>query len=100
MRGSSVPIGYPVWNTACVFLMRCCIRCRRGVAGDLVSHRIQLAARYLGRDRIWTASRFIADPFTPGERMYRTGDVARWLETARWSISGVVIDAKIRGHGN
>ncbi|MFP1558387.1 AMP-binding protein [Escherichia coli] len=42
---------------------------------------------YLGRPDL-TASRFIADPFAPGERMYRTGDVARWLDNGAVRILG------------
>ncbi|WP_162564931.1 AMP-binding enzyme, partial [Acinetobacter baumannii] len=44
------------------------------------------------------ASRFIADPFAPGERMYRTGDVARWLDNGAVEYLGRSDDQlKIRG---
>ncbi|MFP1463485.1 hypothetical protein ACLB1E_29405 [Escherichia coli] len=79
MRGSSVPIGYPVWNTG-LHLDAMMHPVPPGVAGMLTCHAgIQLAQGYLGQPDL-TASRFIADPFAPGERMYRTGDVARWLD--------------------
>ncbi|MCL5180390.1 thioesterase domain-containing protein, partial [Escherichia coli] len=43
-------------------------------------------------------SRFIADPFAPGERMYRTGDVARWLDNGAVEYLGRSDDQlKIRG---
>lgn len=97
VRGSSVPIGYPVWNTGLRILDAMMHPVPPGVAGDLYLTGIQLAQGYLGRPDL-TASRFIADPFAPGERMYRTGDVARWLDNGAVEYLGRSDDQlKIRG---
>lgn len=95
--GSSVPIGYPVWNTGLRILDAMMCPTPFGVAGDLYLTGVQLAQGYLGRPDL-SASRFIADPFAPGERMYRTGDVARWLENGAVEYLGRSDDQlKIRG---
>lgn len=97
VSGNSVPIGFPVWNTGLRILDGLMRPVPFGVAGDLYLTGIQLAQGYLGRPDL-TASRFIADPFAPGERMYRTGDVARWLDNGAVEYLGRSDDQlKIRG---
>jgi amino acid adenylation domain-containing protein len=77
--GDAVPIGRPFENTTAYVLDRYGNPVPVGVAGELHVGGDGVAVGYWQRPEL-TAERFVPDPFVPGGRLYRTGDVACYRE--------------------
>ncbi|GGM99195.1 hypothetical protein GCM10011609_41840 [Lentzea pudingi] len=96
LGNGTVPIGVPCWNSQVHVLDRYLRPVPEGVAGELYLAGVQLADGYLNRPGL-TAGRFVASPFVPGERLYRTGDVVRWNGVALEYLGRSDDQVKIRG---
>lgn len=75
----AVPIGKAISNTQLYVLDSSFMPVPHGVEGELYIGGDGVALGYLNRDDL-TAERFASNPFREGERVYRTGDLVKWLE--------------------
>lgn len=76
--GASVPIGRPADNVQIYLLDGNLHPVGYGIPGEIYISGDGLARGYLGRPEL-TAGKFIVNPFVPGTRMYKTGDLAKRL---------------------
>ena len=73
----AIPIGRPIQNTR-LYILREGKEVAIGELGELCIAGVGLARGYLNSPTL-TAEKFVDNPVKAGERIYRTGDIARWL---------------------
>jgi len=93
----TIPIGSPIGNTQVYIVDKYDNLCPVGVQGEMCISGDGLAEGYLNRPEL-TEEKFVKNPFEPGKRMYKTGDLARWLPDGNIEFLGRIDhQVKIRG---
>lgn len=96
-QANSVPIGRPIDNTQVYVLNRNLQPTPVGVVGELYIGGDGLARGYLHRLEL-TQERFLNNPFIPQTKLYKTGDLVRYLNDGNLEYLGRNDEqVKIRG---
>ncbi|MCY9530150.1 MULTISPECIES: non-ribosomal peptide synthetase [Paenibacillus] len=94
----SVPIGKPIANMKLYIVDRNMRLCPVGVFGEIAVSGLGVGRGYI-HDPIRTMAAFIDNPFMRGTRLYKTGDIGRWLPDGNIEFSGRTdFQVKIRGY--
>ncbi|TQR39692.1 amino acid adenylation domain-containing protein [Lysinibacillus sphaericus] len=94
----SVPIGCPIDNTHIYILNADLNVMPVGLPGELYISGDGVAKGYLNNSEL-TQRKFVDNPFVSGQKMYKTGDMARYLESGLIEYIGRSDkQVKIRGH--
>ncbi len=92
-----IDVGYPIANTQVYVVNQSKQLQPIGIPGELCIAGDGLSNGYLYRDDI-TYERFVQNPFQPNEKMYRTGDLAKWnIEGCLEILGRMDSQVKVRG---
>lgn len=93
----NIPIGKPISNSTAYIFDKNLNYQPIGVIGELYVGGDGVSRGYLNRDNLNKLS-FVQHPYIPGERLYKTGDYARWLPDGNIEFLGRIDNqVKIRG---
>ena len=84
---TSLPIGKPLCNTFIYILDRCKNIVPIGISGEMYIAGDNLGREYIGASD-WTKEKFIQLDHITEKRLYRTGDIARWLHDGNIEFIG------------
>ena len=97
-REEQVPIGKTLQNLEIYVFNDQLQLCPVGVPGEIGVSGIGVGRGYWNRPEL-TAAKFIDNPYRPGERIYKTGDIGFWYPNGVLAFMGRKDNqVKIRGH--
>lgn len=95
---TSIPIGRPIQNVKFHIVDSHCNLQPIGVPGELCISGESLARGYINNTDL-TKDKFVNNPFNSSKKMYKTGDLARWLPDGNVEYLGRMdLQLKIRGY--
>jgi len=95
--GFRIPIGAPIANSSVFIVDEAMQPVPVGVPGEILFSGVGLARGYLNKPEL-TAEKFVENPFQPGTRLYKIGDIGRWLPDGNIEFLGRKDDqVKVRG---
>ncbi|GMQ55845.1 hypothetical protein AN1V17_02370 [Vallitalea sediminicola] len=96
IEDKSVPIGKPLGNTK-IYIVNNNKLQPIGVPGELCVSGDGVGRGYLNNPKL-TSEKFVDNPFELGTKMYKTGDLARWLPDGNIEFLGRIDNqVKVRG---
>jgi acyl-coenzyme A synthetase/AMP-(fatty) acid ligase len=94
---ASIPYGRPMANQRVYVLDAQMQPVPIGVPGELYIGGVGVADGYLNRAAL-SRERFLDNPFVPGDRLFRTGDLVRWRSDGNLVLLGR-LDFQVKLHG-
>ena len=93
-----IPIGKPIWNTHMYILNESLELTPIGIIGEICISGVGLSRGYLNNPEL-TDKQFVEHPFETDSKLYKTGDLGRWLSDGNIEYVGRKDDqVKIRGY--
>ncbi|WP_278248469.1 amino acid adenylation domain-containing protein [Niastella populi] len=93
-----VSLGRPIGNNKVYVLNPNQQLCSIGLPGEICISGVGLARGYLNQEEL-SAVKFVNNPFKAGEKLYKTGDLGKWLPNGEIEYLGRIDEqVKIRGY--
>jgi acyl-CoA synthetase (AMP-forming)/AMP-acid ligase II/acyl carrier protein len=95
---TKVSLGIPIGNNKVYVLNPNQQLCPVGIPGEICISGVGLARGYLKQKEL-TDLKFVDNPFVVGQKLYRTGDLGKWLPNGEIAFLGRIDEqVKIRGY--
>ncbi|MFK7786295.1 MAG: amino acid adenylation domain-containing protein, partial [Crocinitomicaceae bacterium] len=97
-NGNSLPIGRPISNASVFVMSQDGQLAANGIVGEICIGGKGVARGYLNKPEL-SKEKFIENPFVEGERLYKTGDLGKWLPDGNLDFIGRKDDqVKVNGY--